>query len=217
MRQYLQTQCYKGSKWYHSLTFEGSTDKENNSKIDIIQYVVNSYYKDKKDQKPYRIYFNPQTYSVDEEMSTLSSIPDEATVQQQTQSRFKSSAYVKLSRDLRKACGYCGFNIIQNRNQKFNLKHSGLIVRSQFSCQRYMVHKGYARNITGDHDFQRYTLHNDRKNQRSLGRKKCRRSYSSRSSTKATRCKFFSTLILMNMVSMLFQVLGQDIILTIHP
>ena len=130
MRQYLQTQCYKGSKWYHSLTFEGSTDKENFSDIDIIQYVGNSYYKDKKDQKSYRIYFNPQTYSVDEEMSVLSSTPEEATVTQQTQRRFRSSAYLKLSRDLRKACGHCGFNIIQNGNQKFNLKNLGLTVRN---------------------------------------------------------------------------------------
>ena len=29
MRQYLQIQCYEGSKWYHSLTFEGTTDKKN--------------------------------------------------------------------------------------------------------------------------------------------------------------------------------------------
>ena len=74
---------------------------------------------------------------------------------------------MKLSRDLRKACGHYGFNIIQNGDKNFNLKNSGLIVRSQFSCQRYMVHKGFAINITGDHDFQRYTLHNDFKNQRS--------------------------------------------------
>ena len=34
-----------------------------------------------------------------------------------------------------------------------------------------MVHKRFARNVTGDHEFRRYTLHNDRKNQKSLGRK----------------------------------------------
>ena len=75
--------------------------------------------------------------------------------------------------------------------KKFNLKNTGLMVRSKFSCQRYMIHKGFARNITGDHDFCWYTLHNDCKNTRLLGRKKCRRSYSSRSSCKATRCNFF--------------------------
>ena len=191
MRQYLETQCYEGSKWYHSLTFEGTKDKRTFSNIDILQYVGNSYYKDKKEQKPYRIYFNPETYPVNDELSILSQTPDDATIKQQTQQRFKSSSYLKLSKDIRKACGHCGFNIIQNGNQKFNLKKSGLIVRSRFSCQKYMVHKGFARNITGDHDFRRYTLHNDRKNQRTLGRKKCRRSYSSRSTTKATRCKFF--------------------------
>ena len=89
------------------------------SNIDIIQYVGNSYYKDKKDQKSYMVYFNPETYSVDEEMSTLSLIPEDATVKQKTQSRFKSSSYIKLSKDLRQACGNCGFNIIQNGNKNF--------------------------------------------------------------------------------------------------
>ena len=88
----------------------------------IIQYVGYSCFKDKRDQKSYRIYFNPETYPINEELSTLSSTPDDATITQQTQRRFKSSAYMKLSRDLRKACGHCGFNIIQNSNQKFNLK-----------------------------------------------------------------------------------------------
>ena len=192
MRQYLQTQCYEGSKWYHSLNFEGTLDKKTFSDIDVIQYVGDSCFKDKKDQKSYRIYFNPETYPINEELSTLSSTPDDATITQQTQRRFKSSAYMKLSRDLRKACGYCGFNIIQNGNGKFNLKNSGLMVKSRFSCQRHMAHKEFARNITGNHDFRKYTFHNDRKNQRFLGREKCRRSYSSRSTTKATRCKFFS-------------------------
>ena len=62
MREYLQTQCYEGSKWYHSLKFEGTMDKKTFSNIDIIQYVGNSCYKDKKDKKSYRIYLNPQTY-----------------------------------------------------------------------------------------------------------------------------------------------------------
>ena len=48
MRHYLQTQCFEGSKWYHSLTFEGTIDKKFFSNIDIIQYVGNSSYKDKK-------------------------------------------------------------------------------------------------------------------------------------------------------------------------
>ena len=86
--------------------------------IDIIQYIGNSCFKDKKDQKSYRIYFNPETYPINEELSTLSSTPDDATITQQTQRRFKRSAYMKLLRDLRKARGYCGFNIIQNGNKK---------------------------------------------------------------------------------------------------
>ena len=41
MRQYLQTQCYEGSKWYYLLTFEGTADKNTFSKIDVIQYINN--------------------------------------------------------------------------------------------------------------------------------------------------------------------------------
>ena len=54
-----------------------------------------------------------------------------------------------------------------------------------------MIHKTGVSNIIGNTDFRRYTLHNDRKNQREHGRKKCRRRYSGRSITTETRCKFF--------------------------
>ena len=191
LRSYIQTQCYEGSKWYHSLFFEGTKDKLTFERLDVIQYVGNSLYEDKEDNNSYRIYFDPKKYSVKEELATLSSIPDDATVRYKTQQRFKSPDYVKLSKDLRLACGHCGFNIIQNGNQKFDFKRNGLIVRSRLSCQRYLVHKGFARNITGNHEFCRYTFHNNQKNQRTLGRKKSRRSYSARSTTKATRCNFF--------------------------
>ena len=63
----------------------------------------------------YRIYFNPETYSMKEELATLSSTPDGVSIKVQTQHRFKSSAYRRLSKDLRMACGHFGFNIIQNR------------------------------------------------------------------------------------------------------
>ena len=49
----------------------------------------------------YRIYFNPETYSVKEELVTLSSTPDGASIKVQTQRRFKSSAYRRLWKDLR--------------------------------------------------------------------------------------------------------------------
>ena len=54
-----------------------------------------------------------------------------------------------------------------------------------------MIHKGAVRDLIGNRDFRRYTFRNDRKKQRELGRKKCRRSYSGRSITSLTRCKFF--------------------------
>ena len=47
------------------------------------------------------------------------------------------------------------------------------------------------KDVIGNREYRRYTLHNDWKNQRSQGRKKCRRSYSSKSVTKDCRCKLF--------------------------
>ena len=76
-------------------------------------------------------------------------------------------------------------------NQKLNLVRSGLTIRNQFYCQKYMIHKTGLSNIIGNTDFRRYTFHNDRKNQREQGRKKCRRRYSRRSISTETGCKFF--------------------------
>ena len=109
------------------------------------------------------------------------------TTQEQVQRKFKSEAYMKLSKDLRDECGQCGFNITQNGNQKFQYKPSGLVVRNRFSCQRYTLYKGSTKEISGSREYRNYTLHNDQLNQRNQGRKKCRRSYSSKSVTKTDR------------------------------
>lgn len=50
------------------------------SRIDVIQYFVNYSYKNKKDHQSYKIYFNPKNYSVEDELATLSSTPDDASV-----------------------------------------------------------------------------------------------------------------------------------------
>ena len=74
------------------------------------------------------------------------------------------------------------------------LQRAGTIelkIRNRFCCQRYSVYKGNRKDITGNYEFRRYTLRNDRKNQRSQGRKKCRRRYSSKSISRDCRCKFF--------------------------
>ena len=124
-------------------------------------------------------------------MSKIASLSEDASVKTQTQSRFKSESYIKLSKDIRDACGNCAFNVVQNSNQKLCLKRSGLSIRNRFSCQKYMIHKGGIRDLIGNKDFRRYTFRNDRKNQREKGRQKCRRGYSGRSITTQTRCKFF--------------------------
>ena len=73
-----------------------------------------------------------------------------------------------------------------------------------------MVHKGFARNITGDHGFRRYTLHNDHKNQRSLGQKNVGGVTHQGQAPKQLGAIFFM-LTLMTTVFILFQVLGQDV------
>ena len=191
LRSYLQKQCIDGCKWTSSLTFEGSLDKKTYQDMDILQFIGDPCYKDKKDNKAFRVYLNPIKYPVTEELSTIASLPEDASIKTQTQSRFKSEAYIKLSKDIRDACGNCAFNLVQNGNQKLCLKRSGLSIRNRFSCQKYMIHKGGIRDLIGNREFRRYTFRNDRKNQREKGRQKCRRGYSGRSITSQTRCKFF--------------------------
>ena len=191
LRSYLQKQCYDGCKWTSKLMFEGSMDKNTFQEMNVLQYIGDPKYKDKKNKTAYRVYFNPSKYPVTDELSKITSLPDNASLKVQTQNRFKSSSYLRLSKDLREACGNCAFNIVQNGNQKLCLKKSGLTIRNRFSCQKYMIHKGGVRDLIGNKDFRRYTYRNDRKNQRELGRKKRRRSYSGISITSQTRCKFF--------------------------
>ena len=116
LRSYLQEQCYDGCKWTSTLKFEGSRDKMTFQEIDILQFIGDSSYKDKPGRESYRIYLNPSKYPVSEELSKISALPDDASVQVKTQNRFKSKAY--LSKDLRDACGHCVFNVVQNGNKK---------------------------------------------------------------------------------------------------
>ena len=54
-----------------------------------------------------------------------------------------------------------------------------------------MVYKGTTKEITGSKSYRRYTLHNDRHNQRDQGRK-CRWSYSYKSTIKEKIYYFFT-------------------------
>ena len=159
--------------------------------MDVLQFIGDSKYKDKNGNNAYRVYFNPSKYPVTNELSKIASLPDNASSKVQTQTQFKSESYLRLSKDLRDACGDCAFSIVQNGNRKQCLKSSGLSIRNRFSCQKYMIHKGGVRDLIGNKDFRRYTFRNDCKNQQELGRKKCRRSYSGGSITSQTRCTFF--------------------------
>ena len=171
--------------------FSASLDRETFEKIDIIQCVGDSIYKDKKNNGNYRVYFDSTKYSAQDETQKDLEVNSEMTIQEQVHRKFKSESYMKLSKDLRDACVQCGFNITQNGNQKFQYKPSGLVVRNRFSCQRYTLYKGTTKEISGSREYRNYTLHNYQLTQRYQGRKNCRRSYSSKSITKENRCNFF--------------------------
>ena len=191
LRCYLEKECFPETEWSNDLIFKASTDKITYQDMDITKYVGENKYKDKVGSGSHRIYFNPKDYSVQQELDTMINLPDDTTLKERVQSKFKSEAYMRLCRDLREASGKCGFHIVQNGNQKSDLKRTGLKIRNRICCLRYCVYKGNKKDITGNYEFRRYTLHNDRKNQRSQGRKKCRRSYSSKSISKDCRCKYF--------------------------
>ena len=123
--------------------------------MDVLQFIGDSKFKDKKGNNAYRVYFNPSKYPVTDELTKIASLPDDAPLKVQTQTRFKSESYLRLSKDLRDACGNCAFSIVQNGNQKLCLKRSGLSIRNRFSCQKYMIHKGTVRDLIGNQDFRR--------------------------------------------------------------
>ena len=190
LRQYIENECYCHSQWSQKLMFRASIDQTTYTEMDITMYIGNLRNKEKVKKGSHRVYFDPNQYSIAEELEKQSNLTEDTSIQDRVKQAFKSAAYLKLSRDLREASGKCGFNITQNGNQKFTYKRTGLIIRNRFSCQRYTVYKGDSKEISGSREYRRYTLHNDRLNQRDLGRKKCRRSYSSKSVSKENRCKF---------------------------
>ena len=122
LRLYIEKECYQWSQWSHLIIFKGSVDRKHFSEMDVTKYVGDCKFKDKEGKKSYRIYFYPNKYSVTKELEVLSSLPENATIQEKVQSKFKSSSYMLLSNNLRKACGSSGFNIVLNGNQNFNWK-----------------------------------------------------------------------------------------------
>ena len=205
LRLYLEKECFPETEWTSQLLFNASTDKVTYQLMDVTKFVGDSQFKKPKEGQSFRVYFDPKDYPIQEELDTMDNLSREVTIKEKVQLKFKSKPYIKLCKDLREASGKCGFHIVQNGNQKIDLKRNGLKIRNRFSCQRYSVYKGTKKDITGNREYRRYTLHNDRKNQRTEGRKKCRRSYSSKSVTKDCRCKFFFILIMTSTVFLLNQ------------
>ena len=153
LKSYLDSECYGNRKWAHYLIFPGSTDKQTYEEMGITKYIGNNKYNERKNASNLRVYFDPNKYPVKEELKSKYEISQDASIKFRVQQQFKSSAYVRLSKDLRKASGQCGFNIIQNDNQKFLPKNTDLVVRNRFSYQRYTLYKGSKTEITGSKEY----------------------------------------------------------------
>ena len=164
LRTYLEKECFPKTEWSSRLLFNASTDKVNYQVMDITKYVGNSKFKKSREGEEFRVYFDPNKYPIEDEFETMNNLPDDITIKEKVQMKFKSQPYVKLCKDIREASGNYGFHIVQNENQKIDLKRNGLKIRNRFSCQRYSVYKGAKKDITGNREYRRYTLHNDRKN-----------------------------------------------------
>ena len=117
--------------------------------MDILQFIGDPFYKNKSGRESCRVYLNPSKYTAIEELSKISALSEDSFVKAQTQNRFKSQVYINLSKDIRDACGYCAFNVVQNGNQKLCLERTNLSIRNRFSCQKYLIHKGGIRDIIG--------------------------------------------------------------------
>ena len=104
--------------------------------MDITKYVGDSKFKKKKNVDVYKNYFNPEDYPVKDEIFKMSQLSEDIPVKQKIQSKFKSEAYLKLSKDLREASNQCGFHIVQNGNQKIDLKTNGLKIKGTDSVAK---------------------------------------------------------------------------------
>ena len=155
LRNYLEKECFMETEWSNELFFNTLADKKIFTKMDITRYVGDSKFKMKKGVEMYKVYFDPEDYPVKDEIYKMSQLPEDIPLKQKVQSKFKSDAYLKLSKDLREASGQCGFHIVQNGNQKIDLKRNGLKIRNRFCCQRYSVYKGQKKDITGVKDYWR--------------------------------------------------------------
>ena len=52
----------------------------------------------KKGEELYRVYFNPEKYSFDEELATASLIPEGASITYRIQQKFRVTSYIRLSK-----------------------------------------------------------------------------------------------------------------------
>ena len=122
LRCYLEKEYFPETEWSNNLIFNASTDKITYQDMDITKYVGGSKFKDKEGSGSYRIYFNPKDYSVKQEMETMTKLPEDTLIKEKVQTKFKIDAYMTLCRNLHEASGQCGFHIVQNGNQKIDLK-----------------------------------------------------------------------------------------------
>ena len=170
LRQFLDTNINAPViKWNSKLLFNGSINGDPLTEVDILQFVG----KHPKDMVTHKIYFCNDTYSVKDEFDSINNLSSLSSLKDQYSSRFKSDAFLRLSKDLCAASRKCGFEIIKNgvQGRKIMKGDLGINVVQRFSCRRYQLHRNFSKFQNPDTRFRIITYHNDRLNQRSKGRK----------------------------------------------
>ena len=90
LRCYLEKECFPDTEWSNDLIFNASTDKVTYQDMDITKYVGDSRFKDKEGSGTHRIYFNPADYTVEQELATMENLPDDTSMADRVQTKFKS-------------------------------------------------------------------------------------------------------------------------------
>ena len=99
LRQYIENECYCHYQWNQKLLFRASIDKKTYTDMDITMYVGNLQYKEKVKKGCHCIYFDPDHYSIQEELEKQTNFTEDISIQDRVKQTFKSAAYLKLSRD----------------------------------------------------------------------------------------------------------------------
>ena len=122
----------ENEEWESSLFFNATTDHVTFEKINILKHIGKKKGTTGSKSPHFRIYFHQGDYPVHEECENIKIAEQEIISQQlsnmkghRIKARFKSSAYKKLSKDIRQVAFQFGFHLVLNGNQGEETKKNG--------------------------------------------------------------------------------------------